>query len=144
MNYGRRAVVDTSVLIRYLIRPSAAVRELIEVRWLDDEIQLVTAPELVAELADVLARDYIQTVVQPEESQALLDAIRLKAEMLPPLGRLPPYTRDAKDDKFVACALAGNAGYVVTLDRDILALGTLSGVRMLTPGEFLAALRDAG
>ena len=63
--------------------------------------------------------------------------------MLPPLGPLPPYTRDPKDDKFVACALAGNAGYVVTLDRDILALG-LDSVRMLTPGEFLVALRDAG
>ena len=66
MNHGRRAVVDTSVLIRYLIRPSAAIRELIEVRWLDGGIRLVTAPELIAELADVLARDYIQAVVQPK------------------------------------------------------------------------------
>jgi predicted nucleic acid-binding protein len=40
--------------------------------------------------------------------------------------------------------LAGNAGHVITLDTDILILGTLSGVRMLAPGEFLAALQDAG
>ena len=134
-----RAVVDTSVLIRYLIRPSAAIKELIEMRWLGDQVQMVTAPELVKELEDVLERDYIQALVKPQEGQALLDAIHLKAETLPPLGRVPSYTRDPKDDKFVACALAGDAGYVVTVDKDILVIGALSGVQMVTPEEFVKA-----
>jgi putative PIN family toxin of toxin-antitoxin system len=132
-----RAVIDTGVLIRYLIRPSAAIKELIEVRWLGDQVQMVTAPELAKELEDVLKRDTIQALVQPQEGQALLDAIDLKAEILPPLGRVPPYTRDPKGDKFVACALAGDAGYVVTVDKDILFLGALSGVDMVTPKEFV-------
>jgi len=131
-----RAVVDTSVLIRYLIRPSVAIKELIEVRWLGDQVQMVTAPELVKELEDILKRDTIQALIQPQEGQALLDAIDLKAEILPPLGRVPSYTRDPKDDKFVACALAGDAGYVVTVDKDILVLGALSGIQMVTPEEF--------
>jgi len=132
-----RAVVDTGVLIRYLIRPSAAIKELIEVRWLGDQVQMVTAPELAKELEDVLKRDTIQALIQPQEGQALLDAIDLKAEILPPLGRIPSYTRDPKGDKFVACALAGDAGYVVTVDKDILVLGVLSGVYMVTPEEFV-------
>jgi putative PIN family toxin of toxin-antitoxin system len=131
-----RAVVDTSVLIRYLIRPSAAIKELIEVRWLGDQVQMVTAPELVKELEDVLKRDTIQALIQPQEGQALLDAIDLKAGILPPLGRVPFYTRDPKHDKFVACALTGDAGYVVTVDKDILVLGALSGIQMVTPEEF--------
>jgi putative PIN family toxin of toxin-antitoxin system len=132
-----RAVVDTSVLIRYLIRPSAAIKELIEVRWLGDQVQMVTAPELVKELEDVLKRDTIQALVQPQEGQALLDAIDLKAEILLPLGRIPSYTRDPKGDKFVACALAGDARYVVTVDKDILVLGALSSIQMVTPKEFV-------
>ena len=132
-----RAVVDTSVLIRYLIRPSAAIKELIEVRWLGDHVQMVTAPELVKELEDVLKRDTIQALIHPQEGRTLLDAIYLKAEFLPSLGGVPPYTRDPKDDKFVACALAGDARYVVTVDKDVLALGTLSGVQMVTPEEFV-------
>jgi len=134
-----RAVVDPSVLIRYLIKPSAAIRELIEVRWLGDDVQVVTAPELIRELEDVLARDYIQTLVQPEDGQALLDAIRRKADILLPLGAIPAFTRDPKDDKVVACALAGDAGYIITLDKDILALRALGDVHMVTPDEFLAA-----
>ena len=38
---GPRIVVDTSVLIRYLIKPSAAIVELIEQRWLAGEVQMV-------------------------------------------------------------------------------------------------------
>ena len=101
-----RVVIDTSVLIRYLIKPSTAIKELVELRWLDDEIQMVSCPELLAELENVLRRDYIQEFIRPQEGQVLLDAIALKAETLPSLDPIPSYTRDPKDDKFVACALA--------------------------------------
>lgn len=135
-----RAVVDTSVLIRYLIKPSTAIKELIEVRWLGDEVQMVTAPDLIAELEGVLKRDHIQTLIRPEEGAALLDAIHQKAEILPPLGAVPAYTRDPKDDKFVACALVGSAGYLVTEDRDILVLDAVSDVRIVTPYDFARAI----
>jgi putative PIN family toxin of toxin-antitoxin system len=131
-----RAVIDTSVLIRYLIRPSAAIRELIEVRWLGDQVQMVTAPELIAELERVLGRDQIRGFVRPEEGRALIEAIYQKAEVLPPLGAIPPYSRDPKDDKFVACALAGDAEYVITADADLLVLEAVAKVHLVTPTEF--------
>ena len=132
-----RAVLDTSVLIRYLIKPSAAVKELIEECWLGEQIQMVTAPELIEELEGVLERDYIQALVRPEEGQAPLDAIYQRAEILPSLGNVPSYTCDPKDDKFAACALAGAADHIVTEDKDILVLQALGGVRMVTPYDFV-------
>jgi putative PIN family toxin of toxin-antitoxin system len=134
-----RAIIDTSVLIRYLIKPSAAIKELIEERWLGDEIQMVTAQDLIAELEGVLKRDYIQTLIRTEEGQALLDAITQKADILPPLGPVPVYTRDPKDDKFVACALVRDANYLITEDRDILILEVVGNVRIVTPYDFLRA-----
>lgn len=131
-----RVVVDTSVLIRYLIRPSAAIRDLIEVRWLGQEVQMVTAPGLIAELAGVLQREYIQALIRPEEGQALLDAIQRLADTIPALGAVPSYTRDPKDDKFIACALLGDAEYVITVDKDLLTVGAVAGVHMVTPHEF--------
>ena len=128
-----RAVTDTSVLIR----PSAAIKELIEKRWLADELQMVTAPDLVAELEDVLGRDYIQTLVRSEEGDALLDAITLKADILPPLGQVPTYTRDPKDDKFVACALVGGANHIISEDKDILVLAVVGDARIVTPYDFV-------
>lgn len=138
-----RAVIDTSVLIRYLIKPSAAIKELIEIRWLTDQVQMVTAPELVEELEGVLRRDDIRALIRSEEGELLLDAIYHKAEILPPMGTVPSYTRDPKDDKFVACALAGSAEYVITADKDILTLETVGDVRMVTPDQFARMFQDA-
>ena len=66
-----RIVVDTRVLIRYLIKPSAAIIELIEERWLAGDVVMVTAPELVAELEDVLQRRHMLRFIEPEEGQVL-------------------------------------------------------------------------
>lgn len=132
-----RVVVDTSVLIRYLIKPSAAIRALIEDHWLGGDIQMVTEPRLIEELRGVLQREYIGALIQAEEGQALLEAIYRKADILPPLAEVPSYTRDPKDDKFIACALAGNAKFVISVDKDLLVLGALQDVRMMTPYDFL-------
>ena len=132
-----RVVIDTSVLIRYLIKPSAAVRHLVEDLWLNDDVVMVSSPELIAELEDVLARDYIRALIRLEEGKALLDAIQATAEILPPLDEVPAYTRDLKDDKFVACAIAGQASYVITLDKDILMLEKLGDLQIVTPYDFV-------
>ena len=137
-----RIVVDTSVLVRYLIRPSAAIAELIEHRWLAGDVQMVTAPELIQELEDVLRRERMRQFVQPEEGQILLTAIRRLAECLPSLGPVQAYTRDPKDDKFVACALAAHAGDLATLDKDLLVLQALGDVRMVTPYTLIQELYD--
>lgn len=138
-----RVVIDTSVLIRYLIRPSRAIRELVEERWLRGDLRMVTAPDLIAELAAVLARPRMRGFVAPAEGEALLEAVRALAEHIPPLGEIPPICRDRNDDKFVACALAGGASHLVTTDADLLELQESAGVRICSPEGFLADLAAA-
>ena len=104
---------------------------------------MVTAPELVAELTEVLQRPKIRAYIQPMEAQVILETIRRKAELLPPLGAVPPYTRDPKDDKFVACAIIGNAHYLVSVDEDILVLQQVGSVQMVTPFTLLPLLDKA-
>ena len=100
---------------------------------------MVTAPDLIAELEGVLKQDSIQTLIRTDEGEALLDAIAQKADILPPLGPAPAYTRDPKDDKFVACALAGEANYLITEDKDLLVLEGVGDVRIVTPYDYLRA-----
>ncbi len=138
-----RVVIDTSVLIRYLIRPSAAIRSLIEDVWLGDRVQMVSAPELKAELRGVLSHPSIRRFISPASGQVLRELVTLKADFLSLLGPIPAFTRDHKDDKFIACALAGQAQYLITVDTDLLVLGTVDTVRIVTPEVFLAALSEA-
>jgi putative PIN family toxin of toxin-antitoxin system len=45
--------------------------------------------------------------------------------------------RDPTDNRILECALAAQAEYLVTGDRDLLALGSYEAIAIVTPGEFL-------
>jgi len=51
--------------------------------------------------------------------------------------------RDPKDDKFLACAVAAEAEFLVTEDRDLLDLDGYENLRIVTPARFLASLDAA-
>lgn len=133
-------VIDTSVWIHYLIRPGRAVRKLVEEFWLSGAIEVAVSPELMDELAGVLARPAVRALIPQEAGQVLLDVIAARARLLPSMGTIPGFTRDPKDDKFVACALLSGAEYLVSLDRDVLVLGALGTVKMVTPVGIVEAL----
>jgi uncharacterized protein len=133
-----RVVIDTNIWLRYLIKPGATLRKVIEEYWLEDKVQLITSPHLVAELEDVLARDSIRALIYPEEGDVLLRTIQEKAELTPVVDTIPDYTRDRKDDKFIACALLGQADYLITLDKDILILGSIGRLQMVIPVQFVS------
>jgi putative PIN family toxin of toxin-antitoxin system len=136
-----RVVMDSNVLLRYLIKPSAAIRALIEIWWLGGQVQMVSGPALRVELAEVLTRPKMRRFVQPHEGQALLDAIDLLAEMVELPELIPAFSRDSKDDKFIACALAGAASYLITTDEDLLVLDAVESVQIITPQRMVALLQ---
>lgn len=51
--------------------------------------------------------------------------------------QLPGVTRDPKDDPVVACAVEGQADYIVSGDQDLLVLGEYEGVQVVTPRRFV-------
>ncbi len=55
-----------------------------------------------------------------------------------PLGK--QRSRDAKDDPYLACALAAKAVILVSRDEDLLVLGKPFGIEIVTPKELLARL----
>ena len=57
-----------------------------------------------------------------------------------PLGKRR--SRDVKDDPFLACALASRAEFIVTKDKDLLALEKPFGVEIVTPRVFYRKLES--
>jgi predicted nucleic acid-binding protein len=53
-----------------------------------------------------------------------------------PLGKRR--SRDAKDDPYLACAVAARAEFIVSRNRDLLALGKPFGIEVITPRAFLS------
>jgi predicted nucleic acid-binding protein len=48
--------------------------------------------------------------------------------------------RDPEDRKFLECAVAGKAEYIISGDLDLRALGSCRAIPILSPADFLAKL----
>jgi len=66
-----------------------------------------------------------------------LAGILAKARVVPGALQLPGITRDPKDDAVVACAVEGQAAYVVSGDGDLLTLREVPGIQIVTPKRFV-------
>jgi putative PIN family toxin of toxin-antitoxin system len=133
-----RAVVDTNILIRALIKPQGTVGPILS-RLRNGEYTPVYSVPILDELIEKLALPRIRHKYHLEEAQieALVALIALRGELVIP-GRKVKACRDPDDDMFIEAALAGGAKYVVTGDKDLLTLKRFEAVRFVTPRVFLA------
>jgi putative PIN family toxin of toxin-antitoxin system len=138
------AVVDTNIFVSGVISKRGNPAALIE-RWRRGDFTLLLSPPLYLELDEVLRRPKFteRYGATQEEIAALLDLVRVQGRQVSPRKRLPLRSRDPKDDKFLAAALAAKAQYLVTGDDDLLVLDgdiRLGGLRIVTVGTFLELL----
>lgn len=71
----------------------------------------------------------------------LFDWVRQKADYFEPAALGKPRSRDAKDDAFLACALAAQAKILVSYDADLLDLEKPFGIDVLKPVEFVRFIK---
>ena len=75
-----------------------------------------------------------------EEVAALVRSLAREAILVPGRVRVK-VSRDPADDKFLEAAIEGHAQYVVTGDKDLLALKAHRDIRIVRPAAFLSMLR---
>ena len=116
-----RAVVDSNLLVRGVLgrHPRAYGVRLLE-SWLQDRFELVTSDYLLDEVRRALQRPKVRALAPTMSVRALNDAvtrIRDAAEYVAGDFEVDLVPLDVKDNAVLACALEGDAGYVVTDDR---------------------------
>jgi putative PIN family toxin of toxin-antitoxin system len=135
-----RAVLDTVIFVRALINPKG--------RWgrlLFDHsgtYVIVLSPEIVREVLEVIHRPELRKRFPEMAEPARIDLVLATledAEIFEPNERVT-VCRDPKDDKFFECAVAGAADYIVSEDKDILAVGAHRGTRTTSAAEFLSMI----
>lgn len=138
-----RAVIDTNILVRGIIKPSGSVGPVVR-RLRDGDYLLVYSESLLEELVDVMARPRLRDkyAIDDHTVESLLRLVLLRGERVEPLRRVK-LCRDPKDDKFLEAALEGKAGVVVSGDDDLLVLDPFEGIPIVSPGRFLALLDES-
>ena len=138
-----RVLLDTNLYVSYLLTPeseSPAIRVLEAA--VAGEFTLLLPEAVLDELAArVEEKPYLASRISPEELATLAEIVRSVAEIIPRIEEaIPAVTRDPKDDYLLAYAMVGRADYLVTGDRDLLALRQVDGVNVVTARRFLEFL----
>jgi uncharacterized protein len=141
------AVIDTKLLVSGLLLKHGTSFAIVNAIRKSAFTPVISDP-LYQEYQEVLVRPKFAEKygVTPEEVADLLLVIALTAYKVSPEGSLPVPVRDQKDEEVLAAAIAGKVDYLVTNDRDLLTLRdtpALGSLKIVTPGEFLTALRVA-
>ena len=142
-----RLVLDTNVWLEWLVFEDPGIvpiRNAVGTGRVEVYVDAVCEEEL----ARVLARGFARRTLDAKAQAACIAQCRRLAKrinaVLPQAERAKlPVCRDPDDQKFLEAALAAGAQFLITKDRELLALATKRSrvpFRILTPAEFRTAL----
>ena len=130
-----RAVLDTNTIVSGVGwggSPGAVLDAALAGR-----LEMVTSPSLLDELRRVLSYPKLQAVIGGADE--LAELLALATVVINPTESVA-VPRDPDDDRLIEAALAANADVIVTGDQDLLTLGSVDQIRILTPRQFLETL----
>lgn len=133
-----RAVFDTNVFVSAYCFGGAPARLMRAA--IAGEIELVTSPQLLAELARVLA-DKIG-FDEPHVADVVRQIARV-AEIVRPEERLSVIA-DAPDNRVLECAVEAGAELIVSGDRHLLELAAYEDVRVLSVSAAMREIEGEG
>lgn len=137
-----RAVLDTNLLVSYLLTHRPPIATLIDRHLAQDDFVLVTAPELLVELARVLAYPKLQRYYADDERTRFVALMMSLSEVVDLPETIPRVCRDPDDDRVIACAVVGNADVIVSGDEHLLNLEQVGDMLILTTAQFLEVLEQ--
>src|ERR1700676_414551 len=118
---GIRVVLDTKLLVSGIAYP-ASIPGRILAAWRQGGIDLVSSRYILDEMIRVLPR-LSAVSLNASEIRDLADTFMFMADIVEPTGEKEAALRDTKDQLVLGTFRASNARYLVTGDKDLLALG---------------------
>lgn len=134
-----KIVLDTNVLVSAVLSPNGKPAKILNMVKTGD-LQLIISSEIINEIKDVFLypqikkrNPFLQTLQQIEKF--LGDLLKF-AEIT--LGECKVnVVSDASDNKFLECALEGEANFIISGDKHLKALRVFEGIEIIDPEEFL-------
>jgi len=139
-----RLVLDTNTVISALLWKGEP-HNLLAAARARRATTLHTSAKLLAELVDVLSRDKLASAVAAtgENPETLLRRYVNLVQVHVPLAIPAVVLSDPDDDEVLACAIAANAQFIVSGDRDLLSLKTYRGISIVSAAEAIRIITAA-
>jgi uncharacterized protein len=129
-----KVVIDTNVLVSAALKDRGPEKVILFVVAQPD-VEWVVTPAIMREYQEVLGRKKLGLPASILERWiALLDGVTLPIE---PAGVTAELPRDPKDTPFLECALAADADFLITGDRDFEQAQKLGNTKIVSVSLFL-------
>lgn len=129
-----RVVVDTNVLVSGVAYPQSIPGRIVSL-WRDGGLDVVLSRYILDETARVLPR-LSRVKLSAGEVRDLVDSLMFLADIVEPEETKDQRLRDAADRLVLGTFLAAGARYLITGDKDLLALADRYAI--VTPSAFWA------
>ncbi|MFZ0132768.1 MAG: putative toxin-antitoxin system toxin component, PIN family [Desulfobacterales bacterium] len=140
-----KVVLGANVFVSALLAAgsnAATILDLVRTR----KIELLVSDGILSEVARVLQYPKIKKrhgLTDEELAEFLEDCIRFATVTQEAL-MVEIIKEDPADDKYLACAVEGDADFIVSGDHHLTGLGMFRTVQIVNPAEFLRIIREDG
>ena len=127
-----RIIIDCNLLIKKISKKSGVVNKIVE-QCLKNKFQPLVSQKVLKECLDYIG----QSDLDPEYQDILEDYFSI-SEIIKADFDLVEINGNAESNKYIQCALAGQADYLVTENKDLLKLQKFFRTEIVTPQDFLS------
>ncbi len=142
MEHKLKAVIDTNLLVSGLFSHNT-VSSALQDHWINLDFILVTSIDIIKEVNRVLHYPRIQQRFNPrdENIKRFFRLIFRKAVITKDRYKTDRLTSDPTDNKFLACALEGQADYILSRDPHLRDLKHYHGIQIIDATTFVNKIR---
>ncbi|MGI8420378.1 MAG: putative toxin-antitoxin system toxin component, PIN family [Candidatus Levyibacteriota bacterium] len=137
-----RVVLDTNIIVAAVIAPEGYTAQILRLAE-EHAFEVSVSGPVLEEYEATLNRPDIQRrhhLSSEAISQEIIGGIREFSLLVEPTVKLEVVVADPDDNKFIECAVAGNAEVIVSADPDLLYLESYDGIQIVKPPVFLHIL----
>jgi len=138
-----RVVLDANVFVGAVLSPGGFPADILRA-WRDERFHLVMSPAILEEIDRVLRYPKIRRRHrwQAERLRLFIEDLAHLAILTPGELELHVIAEDPSDNRYLECAIEGDADYLVSGDQHLLRLGAYQKIAILAPRAFLDILEQ--
>jgi putative PIN family toxin of toxin-antitoxin system len=138
--HAPKAVLDTNVWVSALLwggKPAAVIKAAEE-----GKVGVFASEEIIGEISQVLAYPKLAKICQAEGllHEELIEAVLKVVKFVEVTTKVNVVMEHPADDKFIECALATRADYIVSGDKHLLKVGSYKKTQIVTVNKFLESI----
>jgi putative PIN family toxin of toxin-antitoxin system len=138
-----RVVLDANVFVGAVLSPGGFPADILRA-WRDERFHLVMSPAILEEIERVLRYPKIRRRHrwQAEHLRLFIEDLARLAILTPGELELNVIAEDPSDNRYLECAIEGDADCLVSGDQHLLRLGAYQKIAILAPRAFLDILEQ--